>query len=933
MHIQRLLPFALLMIGLAACTPKNRITTLDYTIENRQLDTLSVTAPRPGYKRPVYNPSATRTHDLIHTKLDVSFDWSKQYLNGKAVLELQPIYKPSKELRLDAKGFDLHKVALLNTTGQVPLTYRYDNNKDLYVTLDRTYQVGEVFRLYITYTAKPNELPLGGSAAITSDKGLYFINPLGEEAGKPQQIWTQGETESSSCWFPTIDRPNERCTQELYMTVQNRFKTLSNGTLVNSVQNSDGTRTDYWKQDLPHAPYLFAMVVGDFAVIEEEWRGKKLQYYVEPEYAPDAKAIFPHTPEMLTFFSDKLGVPYPWDKYSQAVVRDYVSGAMENTTAVIFGDFVQKTTRELIDNSDLNEGIVAHELMHHWFGDLVTCESWANLPLNESFATYGEYLWVEYKYGRDAADYVRKRSVDGYINQAVVNGDQHPLIYYGYNDKEDMFDAHSYNKGGAILHMLRYHVGDDAFFRSLRKYLIDNQYKAAEADHLRLAFEEVTGQDLHWFFDQWFFTKGHPQLDITKTYDAGRKELQVTVEQKQNIKATTVFLLPFDIEVYTSSSGKPQRVSVVMDQAKQTFTIPVSREPLWVAVDAERMLLAKRSYKLTTKEYVQQFKLSKRYQDRTEALSKLRYKQAGDPAVQQVYEMALNDPFWAIRRIAIDGIELEAGKTGLVDKIMRLAQNDPRSQVRSAAMERLGEIGKAEYLKVAETAVQKDQSYLVVSAALQAIYANDPAKGIQYAEGLKNTNNTAILLGIANIFQKTGERKYLPFFEDNWNKTSNYALFTFFNRYAALLQNINDEALVVQKGDYLKQAATNKDNSTWGRYAAANALNKLRQGYFKKVEKEYNDIKQGIEQLKGSDTKDALNKLQILLDDKSSASYADAVDAIERLNGNQERIRTILERVEAFAKVNTYDQLSIQLDEVRQWETNPNIAKLYESWQ
>lgn len=933
MQLQRLMLLGLSATLLAACTPKNRITTLDYTIENRQLDTLSVTASRPGATRPVYNPSATRTHDLIHTKLDVSFDWSKQYLNGKAVLELKPIYKPSQEVRLDAKGFDLHKVALLSPAGQVQLTYRYENNKDLYITLDRAYQVGEVFRLYISYTAKPNELPLGGSAAITSDKGLYFINPLNEEVGKPQQIWTQGETESSSCWFPTIDRPNERCTQEIYMTVEDRFKTLSNGVLVNSIKNSDGTRTDYWKQSLPHAPYLFAMVIGEFAVVEEEWDGKLLQYYVEPKYANDAKAIFRYTPQMLTFFSDKLGVEYPWEKYSQAIVRDYVSGAMENTTAVIFGDFVQKTERELIDNSDLNEGIVAHELIHHWFGDLVTCESWANLPLNESFATYGEYLWFEHKYGRDAADYVRKSSVSGYMNQAMVNGDKHPLIHYGYNDKEEMFDAHSYNKGGAILHMLRYYVGDDAFFKSLQLYLNDNKYQAAEADHLRLAFEEVTGQDLHWFFDQWFFTKGHPDLEFTKVYDAGRKEVTVTVEQKQSIKESTLYKLPFAIDVYTSSSSKPKRVEVMVDQAKQTFTIPVSREPLWVAIDAERVLLAKRSYKLTTDEYIQQFKLSKRYEDRAQALSQLRYQQEGNAAAQQVYELALNDPFWMIRRSAVDGIDVPKGDTRILNKLVSLAQKDPRSHVRAAALERLGELGQPEFLAVAETAIKSDRSYLVSAAGLQAIYANDPAKGVQYAERLQNSNNTATLLAIAYIFQKTGDRNYLSFFEDNWKKTDNYALFTFLSRYAGLLEGTNDETLIRDKSDYLKDMATNSATNTWGRYAAATAINKLRTSFSKKIEKEYQDIKKAIEGLKGNDTKDATDKLQILMDDKSPEAYDDVVDAIQRLSGSQERIRTILERVEAFAEVNTYDYLNLKIDEIKQWETNPNISRLYNSWQ
>lgn len=927
-HLTAFLATALLW---TACTPKSRIVTLDYTVENRQLDTVSVTASRTSsYTRPTYNPSATRTHDLIHTKLDVSFDWQRQYLNGKAVLELQPIFKPSKEIRLDAKGFDIHKVALMSVVGQTPLSYKYDNNKDLYITLDREYQVGELFRLYITYTAKPNELPLGGSAAITADKGLYFINPLGEEQGKPQQIWTQGETESSSCWFPTIDRPNERCTQEIYMTVQKRFQTLSNGLLVNSVENSDGTRTDYWKMDLPHAPYLFAMVVGEFAVVEEEWDGRLLQYFVEPKYRPAAKEIYKNTPQMLTFFSERFGVDYPWPKYSQAVVRDYVSGAMENTTAVIFGDFVQKTRQELIDNSDMNEGIVAHEMAHHWFGDLVTCESWANLPLNESFANYSEYLWFEHQYGKDAADYIHKRAIDGYMNQAVSGGDQHPLIYYGYNDKEDMFDAHSYNKGGAILHMLRKYVGDKAFFAALQKYLKDNKYQAAEAAHLRLAFEAVTGEDLNWFFNQWFFTKGHPNLEISKEYDAAKKMLYVTVEQTQNFRESAVFILPFAIDVYTNTSGKGQRTHVTLTQPKQTFNIPVDKAPIWVSVDAERALLAKRQYKQSKEELIQQYKLSKIYRERAEALSGLHYEQKGNVGVQQVFEQALNDPFWAIRVRAIDGIEVEASQTGLVNKLVQLAKKDPRSQVRRAAVQRLAKIENAPYLEVAQDRIDKDSSYIVMAAALQSIYDNNPALGIQYANRLKNTENISILLSVAEIYSKTGERQYLPFFENNWKKANNYALFTFMTRYANLLTTSKDEALIKEKAAYLKGMAMNSSTTKWGRYAAANAVKKLRDNAYIKVDKDYKSIEGALQALRGQDIKDAIEKLQILRDDKSSETYQDAVDAIERLKG--EEIKTILERVEAFARVNTYDHIDAFITDITNWEQDDNLSKLYGTW-
>ena len=234
-------------------------------------------------------------------------------------------------------------------------------------------------------------------------KGMYFINPRGEEKDKPTQIWTQGETESSSAWFPTIDKTNQRCTQELTVTVENKYVTLSNGKLMSQKKNTDGTRTDYWKMDLPHAPYLFFLGVGEYAVVKDKWRDKEVNYYVEKEYAPVAKKIFGNTPEMMTFFSKITGVDYPWVKYSQITGRDYVAGAMENTTATIHQESAQQDARELVDGNSW-EGTIAHELFHQWFGDYVTTESWSNLTLNESFADYSQTLWDEYKYGKDEAN-------------------------------------------------------------------------------------------------------------------------------------------------------------------------------------------------------------------------------------------------------------------------------------------------------------------------------------------------------------------------------------------------------------------------------------------------------------------------------------------------------------------------------------------------
>lgn len=925
--------FTPLMIGLlllAGCKGTNRIITVDYVEEERTLDTIAVTASRTKYERPVYNPSEKRVHDLLHTKLDVSFDWERQYLNGKAILELKPVFYPSNMLRLDAKGFDIQRVAVVKPTGQMPLQYKYEDNKNLYITLDKKYTRDEKYTIYIQYTAKPNELPIGGSDAITSDKGLYFINPLGKEPNKPKQIWTQGETESSSCWFPTIDRPNERCTQEIFMTVQDKYKTLSNGVLQSSLKNPDGTRTDYWVMDLPHAPYLFMMAVGEFSITIDEWNGKLLEYYVEPEYKAHAKNIYKNTKPMLTFFSEKLGYPYPWAKYSQIVVRDYVSGAMENTTAVIFGDFVQMTSRELLDHGDLNESIVAHEMMHHWFGDLVTCESWANLPLNESFANYSEYLWFEHQYGRDAADYIRKNEIEGYMNQAVANKNMHPLIYYGYDDKEDMFDAHSYNKGGTILHMLRYYLGDDAFFASLKKYLQDNAYQAAEVHDLRLAFEEVSGEDLNWFFNQWFFTAGHPNLEINKEYDAGTRTLKVTIEQTQDVKKSTIFKLPFAIDIYNSLNGKAQRHNVVMTKQKQTFSFYTGGEPVWVGVDAERVILGKRKFEQSKEELINQYRLSKRFQNRYEALKGLRYNQKGNSDVVRLFEDAMKDPFWAIREMAVDVINLEKDDELLISKIIDLAKNDPRPHVRRAAMERIGSLEDPKYLDVCKNAISTEQSYMVISAALYAISRTDMQEGIEYAELLKNTDNVSILLGVASIFEKTKDRKYLSFYKQNWDKTTNYARFSFLGSYATLLKSIGDEALIVKEANSLKQIAMNKNTSQWGRYASASAIKKLRDQYFNQSEVQYNAIVEKIKGLKSQDKAAALDALDEMQQEKNMVNYQNTVNAVKALQGNA--VEGILNMVDDFNKPTIYDVLNGYLREIKKWEKDETLEKLYQSW-
>ena len=361
----------------------------------------------------IFRSTAERVNDLVHTKLDAKFDYAKSQMNGKAWITLKPHFYATDSLLLDAKGMDIKQVAIVRHANNIPLKYRYDGML-LDIDLDRTYKGNETYTIYIDYTAKPNEYKGQGSAAITDAKGLYFINPLGTEKGKPTQIWTQGETEATSVYVPTIDKPNQKTTQEFYLTVPAKYVSLSNGKLMSQKNNADGTRTDYWKMDLPHAPYLFFIGVGDYAIIKDKYKDKEVNYYVEKEYAPVAKKIFGNTPEMMKYFSTITGVDYPWVKYSQITGVDYVSGAMENTTATLHSDAAQQDARQLTDENNW-ERVIAHELFHQWFGDLVTSESWSNLTLNESFANYSEYLWNEHKYGKDAADAHNYSDMQGYL--------------------------------------------------------------------------------------------------------------------------------------------------------------------------------------------------------------------------------------------------------------------------------------------------------------------------------------------------------------------------------------------------------------------------------------------------------------------------------------------------------------------------------------
>ncbi len=756
----------------------------NYTgIVEAETDTLAVVQPtddKPEFEIKTYQPEETRDFKLVHTKLELGIDWEKQHLNGKATLILKPYFYKQSQLVLDAKNFEIHSIAIHTRTEDKVPEYQYDG-RELIIELGKEVSRDEEIQVNISYTAKGYD---GDTVANKPDdqQGFYFVNPSGEKGGLPQQVWTQGETESNSRWFPTIDAPNQKTTQEVFITVDEKFVTLSNGKLVYSRSNPDSTRTDYWNMDMPHAPYLFMFAAGDFNVVEDKCGDLPVNYYLEEDYAPYARDIFGNTPEMITYFGELLNVPFPWQKYSQIIVRNFVTGAMENTTVSVFMEDLNMNKRELLDYNW--DDILSHELFHQWFGDYVTCESWANLPLNESFATYGEYLWYFHKYGEDEASYHLLEDLEAYLEESKTKNEH--LVRFDYTDSDDMFDAHSYQKGGLILHALRNYVGDDAFFKTLELYLKNHAFGKAEIHELRLAFEQITGEDMNWFFNQWFLDAGHPVLNVEETYDAVSKKAILKVRQTQELEKYPVYNLNLTVDVWQGSTL--DQFVITIDRPYQEFEFSAAIKPDLFLLDSDHILVGQIEQPKSTEQLVLQYM---RYPDnmraRLESLRRLQEQPLDDETIA-TFSKALSDSFWVIRQEAVDFFESDT--TGLIStqskKLQELAISDPKSAVRTSAFAALATHTEDSYCDVYRQGLS-DSSYSVAGYSLYGyLHCDVDDKEIVIDRFIKETDFN-ITSTLADYFISEKVQGKSTWFIDRINRYRDYEQWYFIKFYGMYL--------------------------------------------------------------------------------------------------------------------------------------------------
>lgn len=797
-----------------SATDSSNIEALDQQpLESSQAADQSVIRLQKEKEIRSYQPSAKRDFDILHTDLDLEFDWKNQVVIGRARIQAKPYTSPEKIFVLDAKDFELGAISLIEGDSTQKLSYRYDE-KQISVFLPREFNSKDTFEIEINYKAFPERNAGSGSEAITDTKGLYFIDPLDTLPSKPTMIWTQGETEHNSKWFPTIDKPNERFTHSISLAVPDSMVSVSNGKLVKQENLGNGLRKDHWEMNQPHAPYLVAIAIGNFGKVESAYGNVPLGYYVEKGFEKGASKVFENTPKMMSFFEEKLDVPFPWQKYDQIIVRDFVSGAMENTTASIFMEELRLDEREALDSEW--DYIIAHELFHQWFGDLVTTESWANLTLNEAFANYSEYLWNEYYYSSDQAALKLVAEMEGYFAESEEK--QVNLIRFDYKDSEDMFDAHSYNKGGVILHMLRKYLGDDVFFKSLQVYLKQHAFQSVEAHDLRLAFEQVSGEDLNWFFNQWFLSKGHPELAIEVDYTQPENIL-VSITQLQNLNEYPLFQFPLEVSWYEGKERKTRQLMVT--EGQQSFALENGSPLDQVYVDEGKNLLARRTQNLSNSQLLKQFKESQLGVARYEALDSLISREAKEVLIE-VLPLTLKDPFWSIRETALGYLQSDPKWKekiqGLEEVIYDLVENDPKNSVRSAAIDLLGQWEPDKYSSTFKR-LANNPSYLIAGSALMAlVQAEDIPVDVDLIEGLAVSQNFRLVIPVAEYYLKKPVADKGDWFHTNLSRLTGEGLYYFLGYYSEYFVRLPEEGkaqavfkllsiLQTNSKDYLRMGA------------------------------------------------------------------------------------------------------------------------------
>lgn len=647
----------------------------------------------------------TREIDQQHIRLEMKVDLDKQEFQSRATLTVSP-YKSISSIALDAAEMRIERVAVGAALDQV---VKHElKGGSLHVPLDREYKPGDQLKIQVDYfVAKPRQ-------------GAHFVAPDAREPDQPRMMWTQCEPEEARFWYPCIDSPADRITSETIVTAAKPYFVLSNGVLKGKNANADGTVTWHWVQEKSHVPYLISVVVGDFEAYEQSWDGIPVTSYVPRGQLSLAKPSFEKTAKMMEFFSRKIGYRYPWPKYAQICVDEYQWGGMEHTTATTLNLETLHDERAHLDVS--SDGLVAHELAHQWWGDVVTCKDWGELWLNESFASYFDTLWAEEDRGADEATWDRYNEAQGYIGEDKTI--RRSIVNYRYDSPMHMFDGHSYPKGSRVLHMLRFELGDELFWRAINRYIQINQFRVVETADFRSAIEESTGQGMNWFFDQWLYHGGHPDFNVDWSWDEATKTVKVVVKQTQKVDSVTpLFRSTVEVEIANGSTTQMRRIQV--SKAEETFHFQMNQRPSRVCFDPRDWVLKTLKFEKSREELLDQLANSPHLIARHQAVQGLKALPESDAEINAALSRtATSDTFWAVREEAVRA--LARGSSDEIRKtLLRLAATDSSSKVRRAALSSLGNFAHDDVRAALRTSIKNDQSYYAIAEAVRALVRVD----------------------------------------------------------------------------------------------------------------------------------------------------------------------------------------------------------------
>ena len=722
---------------------------------------------------PPVNWVRSRKIDIKHLDMDLQFDWDKSQAIGTEIVTFAP-FTDTDKFTLDAAVMSIDAVTLPDGK---PLRFNYAggaDNDNLEIMLDHVYPAGQDVSVKIAYKTNYVNSAEKDTAIGGFGRGLRFIKPTEDNPNKPRQIWSQGESEFNRYWFPSYDSPNDFRTTDIRVTVIKPFSVVSNGKLVETKENSDGTRTFHWKMDIPYSNYLSSIVVSETMPVVQDFEGIPVYGFGYPNETKEVAATVKNLPATMKFFSEITGVKYPYPKYSQAFVEDF-GGGMENITATTQIEEMIHDDRELLDTD--SEGLQSHELAHQWFGDYVTCRDWGQIWLNESFATYMQAMWTERLKGHDEFLY---SDIRGNHDQVLGNwkgGYRRPIVTKYYENKDAMFDTYAYPGGGSVLHMLRKHVGNQLFSKALNRYLTTNANQPVSTEDLRIAFEETTGQSMDWFFDEWLYKMGHPTFTITQSYDDASKKLTLNVKQTQKIDPdnaypqTDFFQTFVDIEI----DNHVERVWL-KPQEENVFTFNSPSRPRLVNFDYEDTLLKEMTFDKSVDDLIYQMLNDKDVLGRRWAMGELQKKVAADKQriVAAIVSSAGSDPFWRMRRAALSvladiyspdpapGQERPAAvyDSNALDIIIK-STTDKQSLIRSDATRHLGETKDPKYAD-RYLAALNDRSYEVIDeAALALARTKDPRASaalikLTATPSWKGRIQMAGLRGLAELGDKSG---------------------------------------------------------------------------------------------------------------------------------------------------------------------------------